>query len=218
MAVNNIRLTFRNNRAAGSGRYFVAVLLLVLSASFGLVACSTVKEAASKAADAALGAVGIKPPDNPDRPVPPRPVNLRIGAAKDLNAGDDGQGLSAIVRLFKLKDQNSFLAAPYSSFGHPEKERQALGTDLLEVRELIISPGQTLDLKEKLPSEAGYLGIITLFRSPHPQRWRFAFPAADAEKSGITVGVHTCAMTASSVAPVGMTINETRLLSHVRCR
>jgi type VI secretion system protein VasD len=191
----------------------------ILIAPFVLAACGTaVQMATGKVAEIALSAIGIKAPENPNVPAPPKLVPLRLEAAKDMNAGEDGEGLSAVLRLYKLKDQTNFLATPYSAFGNPDKERQAIGTDLVEVREMILSPGQTLDLKEKMSSEAAYLGVVALFRAPSPQRWRFAFATSEVEKSGVTIGIHTCAMTSTNAAPIGMTVTETALLSPVKCR
>jgi type VI secretion system protein VasD len=155
---------------------------------------------------------------NPNVPRPSTTVPLRIDAAKNMNVGENGQGLSTILRLYKLKDKNAFLIAPYSTYGDSTKEKEAIGTDLVEVRELILSPGQTLSTKEKMPADAAYLGVVALFRSPVAQRWRYVFSTADAAKSGVIIGVHTCAMSATNVAPVGMTLDDAGLLSPVKCK
>lgn len=183
-----------------------------------LTACSaTVNASGDDLVETALSSIGLKKPDNAMPSGPTRSLKLKIEAAKDLNAEDDGQGLATVMRLYKLRDRNNFLSMPHSGFGASEKEKQALGGDLIEVRELILTPGQRLAVTEKMPGDAAYLGIVTLFRSPSPQRWRFAFAAAEAERTGITVGVHTCAMTATNVAPAGMSLAESTLLSAVRC-
>lgn len=186
---------------------------------FPMLGCGTaVQTAADKVTEVTLGAVGIKLPEKTDLPRPSRSIAVRMEATKDLNAGEDGQGLATVMRLYKLRDYNSFLATPYASFGGTEKEKQAIGADLMEVREVILAPGQTLDLKEKMSGDAAYLGVVALFRTPFPQRWRFAFATADAERSGITLGAHTCAMTATQPAPIGTNLNDTALLSPVRCK
>lgn len=179
--------------------------------------CSPLQIATSKATEMALNAVGIKLPENSNSS-PPKVVNLHIQADKNMNANTNGEGLSAILRLYKLKDQNNFLVTPYSVFGQPDKEKQTLENDLVEVKELILSPGQTLDLKEKMGADASYLGIVTLFRSPSAQRWRFSFATADAQKSVVSIGIHACAMTAASIAPAGLTLNESSLKPSTRCQ
>ncbi|TCS39480.1 type VI secretion system protein VasD [Paucimonas lemoignei] len=192
-------------------------VLAILLVCETLAGCSTaVKVAADVIAEKALGAMGIKVDSQTAKA--PKTVQLRLETAQDLNAGEDGQGLSTVFRVYKLKDQNAFLTTPYSAFGNAEREKSAFGQDLVEVRELILSPGEILDLKEKVPTESTYLGAVALFRQPSAQRWRFVFASADSEKTGITLGLHACAMTATTTPPVGMTLNESALLSPARCK
>jgi type VI secretion system protein VasD len=182
-----------------------------------LSACSAVQMATDKVGEMTLSALGITVPEKPDVPLPPRLVTIQLDAAQDMNAGDDGKGLSVIFRLYKLKSQNAFLATPYSTFGNAEKEKEAMGDDILEAREYTLSPGQTIKIKEAVARESGYIGMVSLFRAPSPQRWRFAFVSADASSSGITIGLHRCAMTATSTPPIGMTLSESTLLSPTKC-
>jgi type VI secretion system protein VasD len=189
--------------------------ILLLVAIFG--GCTTVQVATDKVAGMALSAIGITVPEKPDVPLPPRLASITLDTAQDLNAGDDGKGLSVIFRLYKLKSQNAFLSAPYSTFGNPEKEKEAMGDDVVEARELTLTPGQTIKLKEMVARDAGYIGVVSLFRAPSPQRWRFAFTSDSAAKEGITIGVHRCAMTATSAAPIGLELSESSLLSPTRC-
>lgn len=188
-----------------------------IAALLSLAGCSGLQEAGTTAADMALGVVGLQRAGNGNAQNPAKTVSLRLEAANDLNAGDDGKGLSAIVRLYKLRDRNAFGSAPYASFGSAEDERRAFGSDLLEVRELVLAPGRTLELQEKLPPDAQYLGVVTLYRAPHGQRWRFTYAVADVPKSFITVGLHACAMTSPSIAPLGLTVTQATLLSPVKC-
>ncbi len=204
---------------AGTGKLNVpvAVRLLLPLVCLLFSACTTVQVATDQLAEKALGAIGVKL-ENPNQPRPAKTLNLRLEASHDLNAGEDGQGLSTIFRIYKLKDQNAFMSSPYSVFGSAEKEKAAFGSDLVEVREVVLSPGQTLDLKEKITNETAFLGTVALYRVPSPHRWRFVFASADSEKKGIILGLHACAMTATATPPVGMTLNESTLLSSARCR
>ncbi len=190
---------------------------LLLAACLLCCGCTTVQVATDKLAEKALGAIGVKL-ENPNLPRQVKTVNLRLEASHDLNAGEDGQGLSTIFRIYKLKDQNAFMSTPYSVFGNVDKEKGAFGSDLVEVRELIVSPGQTLDLKEQVTGDATYFGTVALYRKPSPNRWRFIFATAASEKTGITLGLHACAMTATATPPVGMTTNESALLHSARCK
>ena len=204
------------NKGRASLQAFATLLLLAVSVL--ALGCSTVvKVAADALAEKALVAMGVKTED-PNAPRPPKTVPLRLETSRDLNAGEDGQGLSTVFRVYKLKDRNAFMATPYTAFGNVEREKSAFGQDLLEVREMILSPSEILEMKEKVPAESPYLGAVALFRQPSAQRWRFVFATADSEKNGITLGLHACAMTATTTPPVGMTLNESALLSTARCK
>jgi type VI secretion system protein VasD len=189
--------------------------LFVLGGALILSACTAVGavSAATKVANFALESTGLKKPDLPELPdfqKPPRNVVFKLHAGSNLNAGVTGKPLSLITRVYKLKQTAAFYSAPYDTFLSPEKEKALLGADLVEVRELSLVPGQLYEVTEKVSRESAYIGVVTLFRAPAPQRWRAAFAAADAETSGITVGLHACSMTVGKGAPTDqVTIAET---------
>lgn len=161
--------------------------------------------AAGSIASTALELVGIrKPPELPDYQQAPRKVDIRLHAAASLNTDVSGHSLALVARIYKLRQSAAFQQMPYASFLNDHAEREALGSDLVEVREVMLVPGQHFEVQEKIPREAGFIGVVALFRSPADQRWRLAFSASDAEKSGITIGAHACALSLGSGAgPVG---------------
>jgi len=182
-----------------------------------LAGCAAGPKSAGLAVDALLSVAGMQLTEKSAAPVT-RQVSLRIEAARDLNAATtSSEGVATVVRVYKLRSQDAFLSAPYRLFGDADKEKTVLGADLLEVREIVLMPGQTVSTKEKLAGDASYLGIATLFRKPSPQRWRMAFNAIDAEQSGLVIGVHACAMSASGTVPVGMRRTDAMLLSTAPC-
>jgi type VI secretion system protein VasD len=188
---------------------------LVLTSAFFLSACTAVGAvtAATKVANFALESTGLKKPDLPELPEfqkPPRQVLLKLHAGSNLNAGASSKSFSLITRVYKLKQTAAFYSAPYDTFLSPEKEKALLGADLVEVRELSLIPGQFYEVTEKVPRESTYIGVVSLFRAPAPQRWRAAFTAVGAETFGITVGLHACSMTIGKGAPTDqLTIAET---------
>jgi type VI secretion system protein VasD len=194
------------------------------SLSLTLFACIAVAGCAGGTGTASpsgglLEAVGLrKPSPLPDAQLPPRSVALRLHAAKRLNLDARGQSLALLVRVYKLRQRAAFEGAPYAAFLSPQQEREALGADLLEVRELTLVPGQQLELNEKLPREAAFLGVVALFHSPLQQGWRLAFAAQQAEQAGVTIGLHACAMT-SSAGDAGVASGAAvKPLSLVRCQ
>lgn len=176
--------------------------------------------AAGSIASTALELVGIrKPPELPDSQQSPRKVDIRLHAAPRLNTDAAGNSLALVARIYKLRQSTAFLQMPYASFLNEHAERAALGSDLVEVKEVMLVPGQHFEFQEKVPREAGYIGVVALFRSPAEQRWRLSFSASDAEKGGIMIGAHACALSIGSGAgPVGANAAALQLpLSNLHC-
>lgn len=177
-----------------------------------LAACTLAGCGSNGLASKALEASGLrKPPELPEAHKPPRNVALRLHASPKLNLDKRGQPLALAVRLYKLRQKEAFEQAPYSAFLNPQAERESLGPDLVEVREIMLVPGQRYEVTEKLGREAGHLAVVALFQRPAEQRWRTAVTAAEAERDGLTLGLHACAMTIGGKA-------EAATLSSVRCQ
>lgn len=176
--------------------------------------------AAGSIANIALEAAGIKKPEAalPDAQKPPRNVAIKLHAGDNLNADAGGRPLAVVVRIYKLKQPAAFQQAPYDAFLDPRKEKEALGADLLEVKEIILTPERRFEAMEKVTKEADFIGVVTLFHTPAPQRWRMTFRADAAEKSGITLGIHACAMTVGGGAMTTESDGGGRLLAPVRCQ
>jgi type VI secretion system protein VasD len=168
-------------------------------------------------AGAALDASGLrKAPELPDSQKPPRNVAIRLHAADKLNVDASGQPLALVARIYKLRQSAAFEQAPYAAFLNPQAEKEALGADLLEVKEITLVPGQRYEVTEKVAREAGYIGVVALFRAPAAQRWRLAFAAGEAEQAGVTVGLHACALSAGAGATASG--RDTKMLSSVHCQ
>ncbi|MET0323202.1 MAG: type VI secretion system lipoprotein TssJ [Duganella sp.] len=175
--------------------------------------------AAGSIASAALQLAGMpKQPELPEAQKPPRNVPLKLHAAANLNAGSGAQALALAVRVYKLRQPATFQQLHFGVFLDADAESAALGQDLLEVREVMLIPGRQIEMVEKTTREAPFIGVVALFRAPAPQRWRLVFPAAEAEKSGITVGLSACAISAGQgAAPVATPADAGRSPSAASC-
>lgn len=209
-------------RAAATVSARLAAGLAAAACAAVLTGCSVGGTLLAGAASGALEAVGLKPANVPDSQKPPREVPLKLYAGTNLNAAADNRPAAIVVRLYKLKDPTSFLQAPFDTFIDPQREQKTLGADLVQVREMTLIPGQRYEIVEKVTREAGTFGVVALFRSPAPQRWKFAFDTAKSEKSGVTIGLHACAMTLTvgdAITPAGAAASSNlNLVSAAGCR
>src|SRR5471032_2988071 len=209
------RLSFRKGQAAmpayqpSRWRTCTAILLthLLMPLLTALLLAGCAGGAIGSLASTALQMAGIsKPPlpELPDAQKPPRTVSMR------LNTDPQGRPLALVARIYKLRQKTTFEQTPYGSFLDAEKEKQALGADLMEVKEVLLVPGQRYEIEEKVSKEAYFIGVVALFRAPVAQRWRATFGAAEAERSGITVGLHACAISTAGSTDGGAALSAVR--------
>lgn len=176
--------------------------------------------------DKALQAVGLQKPvaveqleKLPPLPTGPRyqPVTLRLHAGEVLNTDAAGRALTVVTRVYKLRATDTFLQAPYEAFQADDPTRTPFAKDVIEMRELVLAPGQRAESVEKLGPEVQALAIVTLYRQPAAGRWRFAFETKAASASGITLGLHGCAMSVSQGQPLQAAPEHLRVAG-VRCQ
>lgn len=180
---------------------------------------------ASGPLDRALEFVGLRKPVVPEavavaKELVPlrRRVALRLHAGEVLNTDAAGRSLPVVARVYKLRGAAAFQQLPHEAFLAAVPERgSALAQDVVEVRELVLAPGQRHEVVETLPAEATHLAVVALFRAPAPQRWRFVFEAQAAATSGVTLGVHGCALSVAEGQALDALPENTRLAG-VRCR
>jgi type VI secretion system protein VasD len=181
-----------------------------------LTACAS---AGGGPVDKALELVGLKKPEPPAEvlrslPSAPRRLALRLHAGELLNTDAQGRSLAIVARVYRLKASGAFLQLPYEAFS---SDRPVLTSDVIDMRELTLTPGQRHEVIENLPPDATHLAVVALFRAPAEQRWRFVFELPASAAQGITLGLHGCAMSVAEGAVVDAA-PELRRLAGVRCR
>lgn len=196
---------------------------LIISCITGCAAVGAASKV-GQVAKSTLEALGLKKPDAPevaDAMKQPRKVLIKLHASKALNMDSQQRPLALVVRIYKLKQNVSFQQASYDAFLNPQREKEVLGADLLEVKEVTLVPGQRYEVDEKVSYEAGYIGLVALFINPDQQRWRATFRADESEKSGITAGLQSCSVTvgagAIAVDTLGKPMDRNLMLAPVEC-
>lgn len=198
-----------------------------LAALLALVAvsgCGSTVGTVATVAKVALQVAGINTQELPESQKPPRKVSIALSVGSNLNADAKKQPLSALMRIYKLKETTSFLQAPLDVFVTPGRDKALLGDDLVESRDVTVIPSQDISWVESVARSAGAVGIVVLFHTPQPGRWRFAFDAIEAEKTGIVMGAHACALTVTRGTPLpppgmaGDGAAHLNQLVHVRCK
>lgn len=144
-------------------------------------------------------------------------ITLRIHAGQVLNTDNKGQSLALVARIYKLRGYAAFVRMPYEAFKDSSPDGHSLGSEIVEMREVVLTPGQRLDVVETLSAETTHIAVVALLRSPDPLRWKFVFDATEAARTGITIGAHGCALSVAVGEPL-VAAPESRRLAGVRCQ
>jgi len=197
---------------------FVGIFLAVV-----LSACAAPNIDGNGVSDRALQALGLQTPSIPEglerapSGAKTTQIPLRMHASETLNVDNRGNSLAVVTRIYKLRTTDAFMQSPYELFQSDTNSKDsAFSKDLIESRELIITPGQKIDSVEKLPEDAVAIGVVVLFRTPAPQRWKFVFEKRAASASGITLGLHGCAISVAQGQPLMSTPEQLRVAG-VKC-
>lgn len=191
---------------------------VVLGLACMLAGCANTTDGLQKMSDGALQVVGLKAPDASADAAAPRALTIRVVAGTNLNADRRGRPISLVLRMYALREAAAFARTPYEHFLDRTREAAALGGDLVESKELVLSPGKQFTLTERLPAEAKYFAVVGQFLEPAPERWRFVFPVQDNAKHGILIGAHACALTVSQGVLALQPVPDPGSLNAVRCR
>jgi type VI secretion system protein VasD len=206
---------------------FPLFLALSSCATSGGGAASTASDAASQAGVSApqpsamtkmMQAIGLAktPPPQPQQPLEAL-VPLRIYTAKNLNAGTGKKPLALVVKIYHLRSPDRFNQTPFDDFLDHSKEQADLGNDLIDSREMLVLPDQRYITVEHMPADTRYLGFVAQFRSPASQRWRFVYDVKKSSTSGITLGVHACAMSSTDGTLLTELPDDPGSLASVHC-
>ncbi len=188
-------------------------IYLIVWVGMGLSGCAS--SAASIATSVVLSAMGVKKDQGPP---PPKNIAVQVDTANNLNADSQGRGLSAVLRIYKLKDATSFNQASNEKLFDAESAKTLLGQDLLESKEALLIPGQHYQFKEKVDPQNGYLAIAVFFRKPNLQRWKLVVANADLqEKSPLIIGAHACALNVTSGLADKKELAEKFYVANAKC-
>jgi len=185
-------------------RFFSTQLAAVMFLSMLLSGCAQVSalQMAGTAVGMVLEATGVTKKDNGDQSKITKDLPIRIFAGDQLNLTSNGKPLSLVIKIYVLRSSERLKTLTYPQITSTESEKEALGDELISVREIILLPGKSYDAVLKIPGDATTIGVVGMFRAPYSSRWKLAFDSKQSFDSGITIGAHACALSASKGALV----------------
>lgn len=164
-----------------------------------LAGCAQVSalQMAGTAVGMVLEATGVTKKDSGDPSKTFKDLSVRIFAGDQLNLTSNGKPLSLVMKIYVLRSPERLKTLTYPQITSTESEKEALGEEMISVREIVLLPGKSYDVVLKVPGDATTIGIVGMFRAPYASRWKLAFDSKQSLDGGITIGAHACALSAS---------------------
>ncbi|MBU2447864.1 MAG: type VI secretion system lipoprotein TssJ [Gammaproteobacteria bacterium] len=179
-------------------------LLLWLFIPIFLSGCAQLSaiQLAGSAVGMVLEATGVTKKENADPSKITRDLNLRIDTGNQLNLTSAGKPLSLVAKIYVLRAADKYKDMTYQQIAAGETDKETLGEELVSVKEVVLLPGKSYDIKLKVPGDATTIGVAGMFRAPYQNRWKLAFDNKLSFDNGITIGAHACAFNATKGALV----------------
>jgi type VI secretion system protein VasD len=96
------------------------------------------------------------------------------------------------VRLYELKNSATFTRADY--FALAERAQATLGVDLLDQDEVLVRPGQSLDIRRTLTAATRQLGLVVSYREIDQARWRTVISVLPRQSTEYTISLDVRAL------------------------
>ena len=195
----------------------MALLALLCATLMGCAQVSALQMAGS-AVGMVLEAAGVTKKESGDPSKSIKDLSIRIFAGDQLNLTSSGKPLSLVVKIYVLRSPERLKSLTYPQINSTEGEKEALGEELISVREIILLPGKSYDAVLKVPGDATTIGVVGMFRAPYSSRWKLAFDSKQSFETGITIGAHACALSASKgVLVTEISPESVRSLVGIQC-
>ncbi|WP_296262697.1 MULTISPECIES: type VI secretion system lipoprotein TssJ [unclassified Pseudomonas] len=125
-------------------------------------------------------------------------VVLHFTAVAGLNPGANGDPAPVRVRIFELKNTASFSRADY--FALAERAQSTLGADLLDQDEVLLQPGQQLNVERALNTATRQIGLVVSYREIDQAQWRAVLNVAPRQTSEFRIDLDSRAVSSDPAA------------------
>ena len=121
-------------------------------------------------------------------PLPkPHKLQIDITAANDVNPDVDNRPSPVILHMLELSAVDEFNKADF--FSLTANDAAALGGDVLNKTEIILTPGSSKSLTLELKADTTNIGFVAGYRDIDNARWRVSKEVSTAETSQMSVEI-----------------------------
>jgi type VI secretion system protein VasD len=124
--------------------------------------------------------------------VPPTIVISELAASSDVNPNVAGTPSPIFVRVYELKAPTAFAATDFFSLW--EDDGKALGKDLEDRQEVVLSPGQQSKLEREFGASSRFLGVAAAYQDLPNATWRAIQPVPPNKTTTVQIRVGRLAL------------------------
>lgn len=114
---------------------------------------------------------GANPPPNLPAPVP---LTLTVQSSATVNPGETGRPSPIVVRVYQLKRDVAFRAAPYDKLFDDDKG--TLGDDLVERMAVTLRPSDQSPMSLMVRADVRFIGVAAFYRQYDSIQWKILIP------------------------------------------
>jgi type VI secretion system protein VasD len=114
-------------------------------------------------------------------------LEIRISATTDVNPDLDTRPSPVILHVLELTSIDEFNRADF--FALTQNDASALGGDVLNKTEIILTPGSSRETTLELDQQAVYLGFVAGYRDIDNSRWRVSQAVVPGKTDWISIEI-----------------------------
>ncbi|WP_174365021.1 type VI secretion system lipoprotein TssJ [uncultured Caballeronia sp.] len=124
-----------------------------------------------------LAACASSDPD-PKTPKEPLRLDMSVKAASDVNPDDRGRAAPIVVRVYELRNAETFKSQDFISL--QEKDKALLADDINARDEFLLRPGDSKVFRRKPDSTTHVIGVLAAYRDLPNAVWRTTYDLPEA--------------------------------------
>lgn len=122
---------------------------------------------------------------------PPKPavIQANVTVAGDANPDARGRASPVVLRLFELTNLGAFQSADF--FSLIERDKEALGGELVAKEEITLLPGEKKHFDRPLQANTRFVAVVAAFRDLEKSSWRASIPVRASQAMPVAISVRS---------------------------
>lgn len=100
-------------------------------------------------------------------------IKINMSSSPNINLNKKHEPLPVVIRVYQLSDKGIFESVTFNQMW--KSDAKALSNTLLTKNEIVLNPSSKDYVELDRHTEAKYVGVIAIFRTPSQRKWRATY-------------------------------------------